>query len=329
MISIGPVKLENPYVLAPMAGIGDAPFRRLCRRGGAGLVCAEMVSSNALFYGDERSERMLAVFLDEHPVSLQVFGDDPERLALAARKAEAAGADIVDLNCGCPVPKITKSGAGISLMKDEGRFSRCVEAMAKAVKVPVTVKMRLGFKKGENHSKRFARLAREAGAAAVSVHARAQEDRHDGPPNLEALAETVASLDIPVFGNGGVSTYADARRMMAATRCAGILVGQAAVGNPFFFLELLKAEEMDRRGEDPDKNPPVLSPSERFALLKEHARLIVEYYGEDLGVRRLRKYVSSYVYGLHAAAEFRRRAVEARTLIELLDLIESYENALK
>lgn len=329
MPSIGPVKLDNPYVLAPMAGIGDAPFRRLCRRGGAGLVCAEMVSSNALHYDDEKSSRMLKIFPDEHPVSMQVFGADPERLAGAARKAEAAGADIVDLNCGCPVPKITKTGAGISLMKDIDLFSRCVESMAKAVKAPVTVKMRIGFKKGENHAVRFAKAAREAGAAAVSVHARAQEDRHDGPPNLEALAEVVAQAGLPVFGNGGVGTYRDARRMMAVTGCAGVLVGQAAVGNPFFFLELLKAQAMEERGEDPDKNPPVLTSGERLALLREHAHLIVEHYGEDMGIRRLRKYVTSYVYGLHGAADFRRRAFLTRSLPVFLDLVGEYEQGLK
>lgn len=329
MVAIGPVRLDNPYVLAPMAGIGDPPFRRLCRKGGAGMVCAEMVSSNALHFEDERSRQMLSVFPDEHPVSMQVFGSDPARLASAARKAEAAGADIVDLNCGCPVPKITKTGAGISLMKDEALFAACVESMAKAVKIPVTVKMRLGFKKGENHSKRFARLAAQSGAAAVSVHARAQEDRHDGPPNLDALAETVAAAGVPVFGNGGINNYRDARRMMSATGCAGVLVGQAAVGNPFFFLELLKAEDMEKRGVDPDVNPPVLTPPERFALLRDHAGLIVAYYGENLGIRRLRKYVSSYVHGLHGAAEFRRRAVASATLAEVLALIGEYENLLK
>ena len=327
MVSIGPVKLENPFILAPMAGIGDAPFRRLCRRGGAGLVCAEMVSSNALHFEDERSHKMLEIFPDEHPVSMQVFGCEPDRLAAAARKAEAAGADIVDLNCGCPVPKITKSGGGIALMLDESLFARCVEAMAKAVKVPVTVKMRLGFNLEDRLSPRFARLARDSGAQAVSVHARIRGAHHSGAPDLEALAETVRAVDIPVFGNGGIARYADAKRMMAVTGCAGVLVGQAAMGNPFFFMELLKAREMEARGEDPEKNPPSLAPAERFALLREHARMIVEHYGESLGIRRLRKYVSSYVFGLHGAAEFRRRAIATTDLRSFLELLSEYEAA--
>jgi nifR3 family TIM-barrel protein len=329
MPSIRGVKLDNPYILAPMAGVGDAPFRRLCRRGGAGLVCAEMVSANALHFKDERSQKMLEVFPDEHPVSMQIFGCEPERLAAAAQKAEAAGADIVDLNCGCPVPKITRSGGGIALMLDEALFGKCVEAMAKAVKVPVTVKMRLGFEKEDRLSHRFARVAQDAGAAAVSVHARIRGAHHSGAPDLNALAETVRSVDIPVFGNGGIGRYADARRMMKETGCAGVLVGQAAMGNPFFFLELIKSAEMEARGEDPDANPPSLGAEERFALLREHARMITEHYGEDLGIRRLRKYVGSYVHGLHGAAEFRRRAVEAKLLSQLLDLIGEYEGALK
>jgi nifR3 family TIM-barrel protein len=333
MTSIGSVKLDNPFVLAPMAGIGDAPYRRLCRKGGAGMVCAEMVSSNALFFGDERSRRMLEVFPDEHPVSMQVFGSEPERLAHAARLAEEAGADIVDLNCGCPVPKIAKTGAGISLMREESLFSKCVAAMSRAVKVPVTVKMRLGFVKGQNRAARFAKLAEEAGAAAVSVHARSMEDRHSGPPAIDLLAEAVASVKVPVFGNGGINTYSDARSMMDRSGCAGVLIGQAAVGNPLLFMEFLK-EQINVVGDQWPVagkglgRPPTTDHRSRFHLLREHARMIVEHYGEGVGIRRLRKYLASYIRDLPRAAEFRGRAVAAGTLDELMTLVDDYEKSL-
>jgi len=304
-----------------MAGIGDPPYRRLCRRGGAGLVCAEMVSANALHYKDERSHRMLATFPDEHPISMQVFGNDPERLAGAAQAAEAAGADVVDLNCGCPVPKITKSGGGISLMKEESVFSRCVGAMVRAVRVPVTVKMRLGFRPGENRAVRFAQIAQDQGAAAVSIHARSQEDRHDGPPNLEALRLVVQAVDIPVFGNGGVHAYEDVRAMMDISGVVGVLVGQAAIGNPFLFLEFLSA----RAGGPSSWAVPV---RERFSLLREHAKMIVEYYGETVGIRRLRKYLFSYVKGLPNASAFRGLANRVDRLDAFLALLGDFETKL-
>jgi nifR3 family TIM-barrel protein len=275
------------------------------------MVCAEMVSANALHYKDETSLRMLQTFPDEHPVSLQLFGNDPSRLADAAKRAEAAGADVVDLNCGCPVPKVTKTGAGVSLMKEESLFSHCLESMVKAVKIPVTVKMRLGFVRGQNEAVRFSRLAESVGVGAVSVHARAQEDRHSGPPHLEALAETVAAVKIPVFGNGGINTRADAEHMMAATGCAGVLIGQAAIGNPFLFREFLHGEPL---------------PTQRLALLREHAHRIVDYYGENLGIRRLRKHLASYVRDLPHAATFRGQAFQTTTLSEFLSVVDEFDS---
>lgn len=313
--AIGPVRLENPFVLSPMAGIGDPPYRRLCRRGGAALVCAEMVSANALHYDDERSRAMLRTYPDEHPVSMQIFGNDPDRLAAAARAAEAAGADVVDLNCGCPVPKITKSGGGVSLMRDEPLFARCLAAMVKAVRVPVTVKMRLGFSRGDNDAPRFARIAEDVGAAAVAVHARAREARHAGAPDLAALAAVTRATRLPVFGNGGVRSFDDARRMLEAG-CAGVLVGQAAVGNPFFFRELLDAAA---------GRAAALTLRDRFDLLREHARLIVDYYGESLGIRRLRKYLPAYVHGLPHAAAFRGAANRIERLDEFLSFLGEFE----
>lgn len=315
--TVGNLRLENPFVLAPMAGIGDPPYRRLCRRGGAGMVCAEMVSANALHFGSEKSQRMLRVYPDEHPVSLQVFGSDPARLAEAARAVEAAGADVVDLNCGCPVPKIADNGAGISLLKDEDHFARCLEAMVRAVRIPVTFKTRLGFRRGENIAKRFVQRAESVGAAAVAIHARSKEDYHVGPPNTEALREIVESVKIPVFGNGGVATYGDAQRMMAETGCAGVYVGQAAVGNPFLFAEFLRAAAGG--GEAP------LSLSERLNLFREHAHMIVAYYGEDMGLRRFRKYLPSYVQGVPHAALFRQRANTVLKLDALLALVDAFE----
>ena len=321
-LCIGSVQLDNPFILAPMAGIGDPPYRRLCRRGGAGMVCAEMVSANALHYNDDRSRQMLATFPDEHPISMQVFGNDPDRLAGAAQAAEAAGADVVDLNCGCPVPKITKSGGGISLMREEDLFARCVSAMVRAVRVPVTVKMRLGFKRGENRAIRFAQIAQDQGAAAVSVHARAQEDRHDGPANLEGLALVSQSVKIPVFGNGGIQTYDDVRAMMDTGGVAGVLVGQAAIGNPFLFLEFLAAHS----GAPLESSVPL---TQRFTLLREHTAMIVDYYGEQVGMRRLRKYIPSYVKGLPNSAAFRGQANRLDRQSDFLSLVTEFETKME
>jgi tRNA-dihydrouridine synthase B len=307
-MNIGPVRLENPFILAPMAGVSDPPFRRLCRRGGAALVCAEMVSANALHFKDAKSRRMLQTFPDEHPISMQVFGAEPERLAEAARMAEGEGADVVDLNCGCPVPKITKTGAGFSLMQNESLFFRCLDAMVKAVKIPVTVKLRLGWKPGENRAAQFARVAEEAGVAAVTVHARCKEARHSGPADLSALREVVSSVRVPVIGNGGIRSVEDARRMMAESGCQAVMVGQAAMGNPFLFEELAQPGRVD-----------AMSLAERFQVFREHARLNAEYFGEELGVARLRKFVPAYTRGLAHAAEFRARANTARTLSGLFE----------
>lgn len=316
MMKIGNVDIESPFVLAPMAGVSDPPFRRLCRRGGAGLVCAEMVSANALHFNDEKSARMLRTFPDEHPVSMQVFGSEPERLGEAAHRAEEAGADIVDLNCGCPVPKIMNSGAGFSLMQDESLFARCVSAMVKAVKTPMTVKIRLGWKPGENRATRFARIAEQEGAAAVAVHARSKEDRHAGPPNLAALAEVVAGVKIPVIGNGGIRHAADARRMLKETGCAAVMVGQAAMGNPFLFHELSTGQ---------DGATPL---AVRFNILREHARLNAEYFGEELGLARLRKFLAAYSAGLPHAAEFRSKTYATITLETFFTCVDAFESRL-
>ena len=324
--SIGSLRLENPFILAPMAGIGDPPYRRLCRQGGAGMVCAEMVSSNALHFGDEQSQRMLRTYPDEHPIAMQIFGAEPNRLAEAAKKAEAAGADVVDLNCGCPVPKITKTGAGISLLNDESHFAKCLEAMIKAVSIPVTFKTRLGFHRGENVALSFVKIGEAVGAAAVHIHARSKEDHHAGPPNREALRDIVQSVNIPVFGNGGVRCYDDARRMMEETGCAGVLIGQAAMGNPFLFEECKDAAGRNPGSPGNPKSPEPLR--QRFQLFRRHAQSIVEYYGESLGVRRFRKYITAYTAGLPGSAAFRHGAVAVDTLEALFRLTDTFESSL-
>jgi tRNA-dihydrouridine synthase B len=311
-LALGRVSLPNPFILAPMAGVSDPPFRRLCRQRGAGMVCAEMVSANALHHGDETSLEMLTVFPDEHPVSMQLFGSSPDRLAEAAKRAVDAGADIVDLNCGCPVPKITKSGAGMSLMKDEALFGRCIEAMARSVDVPVTVKMRTGWVRGENVSARLAQIAERAGAAAVSVHARTMENRHSGPPDLVALAETVQSVHIPVFGNGGVASLEEGRRMMGETGCAAVLIGQAAMGDPFVFQEGAAHRAM-----------------ERFAKMEEHVRFNVDYYGERRGLSRFRKFLHAYTKGLPDACAFRNRCYTVESLKDFMEIMGGYQKTIE
>lgn len=307
-LKIGAVTCSNNLILAPMAGITDSPFRVLCLRGGAGLVCAEMVSAHALHYGNEKSGRMLQVNPKEHPVSMQIFGADEQTIAEAARNAEASGADIVDLNAGCPVKKINKAGAGCVLMKDEVKLGHLLEAAVKAVKIPVTLKTRIALNHKEFLGARLAKLAENCGAAAVTLHARAAVDMHSGEPDVEALAEACSAVKIPVIGNGGVTNATRVKEFLAAG-CAGVMIGRGAVGNPFIFQDII--DELSGR---PSQSH---TPQKRLEIYQALIEENVAYYGERIGINRSRKTAGYWIKDFPNAAEVRGKFVRLDSLAEI------------
>ena len=318
-LKIGPFTAPNNLVLAPMAGITDTPFRILCLKGGAGLVCAEMVSAHALHYGNPKSGRMLRVAEKEHPVSMQIFGADEESIAQAARQAQAQGADVIDLNAGCPVKKINKAGAGCVLMKDELKLGRLIEAAVKAVSVPVTLKTRIALHHKELLAVRLAKLARNAGAAAITLHARAAVDVHSGPPNIAAVAEACAAVDIAVIGNGGVVNAAVARQFLQAG-CAGVMIGRGAVGNPFIFEDI-------SAGLNGQAVAPITA-KRRLEIYLELIRQNVAYYGPRIGVNRSRKTAGYWISNFPNAAEVRGQFVRLDRLAEIVTLLSKNITAL-
>jgi tRNA-dihydrouridine synthase B len=223
-LKIGNVKLKNNLVLAPMAGITDQVFRILAKEGGAGLVCTEMLSSNALAHNDKKTNRMMVLSKEEHPVSVQIFGSSPEIMADSAKMVEESGADIVDINFGCPVNKIIKSGAGAKLLENEDLMKSIIDTVVKSVKIPVTIKMRIGNVKDENVAPRVIKIAQEHGVSAVAVHGRAAEFKHAGSPDLEAVKEAVKASKIPVIGNGGIVDEVTAGEFLEKTGCDGIII---------------------------------------------------------------------------------------------------------
>ena len=307
-LQIGQVKLTNNLILAPMAGITDSPFRVLCLQGGAGLVCAEMVSAHALHYGNEKSGRMLQVNPKEHPVSMQIFGSDEQTIAEAAKNAEAAGADIVDLNAGCPVKKINKAGAGCVLMKDEAKLARLLSAAVKSVKIPVTLKTRIALNHKELLAVRLAKLAEDCGAAAVTLHARAAADVHSGEPNVAALAEACAAVKIPVIGNGGIKDASLVKEFLQAG-CSGVMIGRGAVGNPFIFQDI--TDEL--AGKKPASQDPKKRLEIYLSLVKENA----SFYGERIGVNRSRKTAGYWIKDFPNASEVRGKFVRLDSLSEI------------
>ena len=311
-LTIGSVTLPNNLVLAPMAGITDSPFRVLCLQGGAGLVCAEMVSAHALHYGNAKSGRMLQVSPKEHPVSMQIFGADEQTIQEAARQAELAGADIIDLNAGCPVKKINKAGAGCVLMKDEIKLARLLTAAIKSVKVPVTLKTRIALNHKEFLGARLAKLAEDCGAAAVTLHARAAVDMHSGEPNVEALAQACAAVKIPVIGNGGVTDASRAKQFLEAG-CAGVMIGRGAVGNPFVFQDIIDVFE----GRAPQSHAPQKRIQIYLKLIEEN----VAYYGERIGINRSRKTAGYWINGFPNAAAVRGKFVRLDTLPQVRALL--------
>lgn len=313
-LSIGSFTAPNNLWLAPMAGITDGPFRALCLRGGAGVVCAEMVSAHALHYENPRSLRMLAISEREKPVSMQIFGSDEQTISEAARAAEARGADIIDINAGCPVKKINRAGAGCVLMKDPVFLGRLVSAAVKAVKVPVTLKTRISLKRGKLLGDEIARIAESEGASAVLMHARAAEDVHAGEPDLEALAKVCASVKIPVLGNGGIDGAEKAQQFFDAG-CAGLLIGRAAVGNPYLFRDI--AQEL--AGEKPQPLDNRRRVEIYLALIEEN----VAHYGEKIGIGRSKKTAGYWLRDFAGAAEVRGKFVRMEKLTDIKELFSS------
>jgi tRNA-dihydrouridine synthase B len=310
---IGNITVDPPLILGPMAGMNSVPLRLLCRKAGAGLVCSEMVSANAIHYGSVKTEGLLETCPEERPLSIQVFGSEPEIVAAAAEHVEAAGADLVDLNLGCPVRKVLKAGAGSMLMKDPDRAVAVAAAMVQAVRVPVTVKLRIGWSREDASFIELSRRMVDVGVAALALHGRTAGQGYRGAADWSAIARLVEAVSVPVIGNGDVFTGSDAARMARETGCAAVMIARGALGNPFIFTQATDA----LAGREPRPIPARW----RLAAALWHVQASVLHHGPVVGVRRMRAMSCWYSRGLPGAAAFRRAACKASSLAELVDAI--------
>ncbi len=295
---IGGVKLDSPFVLGPMAGITDAPMRRLTRRLGASLCYTEMVSSKGLWYNDEKTWRLLYLYDDEGPTAVQLFGHEPEIMAAACEKIRDLKNDIVDINMGCPVPKVFKNGDGSAMMLDPDQAGRVVEACVKAAEKPVTVKIRLGVDDEHINCVEMAKVLEQAGAAAVALHARTREQFYSGEADWDRIAEVKDAVKIPVIGNGDVKSADDALRMMEKTGCDYVMVARAALGDPWIFRELNAAWS----GAEPPEKPSL---EDKKVLMLQQLSDMCELKGEYAAVREMRNVVGWYIKGLPGSAAVR------------------------
>lgn len=316
-LKIGNVELENNLILAPMAGVTDLPFRLLCKEQGAALCCMEMVSAKGIYYNNKNTESLLTVDERERPVSLQLFGSDPEIMAAMAAKIEHRNFDILDINMGCPVPKVVNNGDGSALMKNPVLAGKIIEGMVKAIDKPVTVKIRKGFDDEHINAVEMAHVAQESGAAAVAVHGRTREQFYSGKADWSIIADVKAAVSIPVIGNGDILDAKDVIAMSEQTGCDGFMIGRGAQGNPWIFHQILHYFET---GEMIGK-PPM---EEMVKTMLRHAKLQIEFKGDYLGIREMRKHAAWYTAGYKGASKLRGRINDVESYDELEQLFEDF-----
>ena len=316
-LKIGNVEIANPCVLAPMAGVTDLPFRLLCKEQGVGLLSMEMVSAKAISFHNKNTLDLMQIAEGENPIALQIFGSDPEIMAQSAAEIEERPFDILDFNMGCPVPKVVNNGEGSALMKNPKLAGEIVERVSRAVKKPVTVKIRKGFQESSVNAVEMAKILEASGAAAIAVHGRTREQYYSGKADWDIIRQVKEAVKIPVIGNGDVDSPQKAKALLEETGCDGVMIGRAAQGNPWIFGQTVEYLE---HGTIPKK--PELS--EVKAVILRHANLQMQYKSELTAMREMRKHVAWYTTGYPHSAQLRAAVNEVQNMDELRQLLEEW-----
>lgn len=312
MKKIGNITIENPFVLAPMAGVTDLPFRVLCKEQGAGLICMEMVSAKAIQFNNKNTFELMETDEREHPVSLQLFGSDPDVISEMAKRIEERPFDFLDINMGCPVPKVAGNGDGSALMKNPKLVGEIVEKTVKAIRKPVTVKIRKGFDAEHVNAVEVAKVIEQSGAAAIAVHGRTREQYYSGKADWDIIRQVKEAVKIPVMGNGDVTSPESAKAMMEQTGCDFVMIGRAVRGNPWIFAQMNHFFETGEHLEKP-------SHGEVREMMLRHARMEIELRGEYIGIREMRKHVAWYTTGIPHSAKLRKNLGEMKTYEDLVE----------
>lgn len=320
-MKIGNVEIENNIFLAPMAGITDLPFRLMCKKYGAGLVYTEMVSSKALFYGDEKTKKLLLSEKKEKPLAVQIFGSDVEAIKYSVRYLNDF-ADIIDINMGCPAPKVVKNGDGSKLLLNLDLVKEIVEGAVSEAKVPITVKMRIGWDSEHIVALEAAKIIEDAGASAIAVHGRTRSQFYSGTADWNIIKQIKDNAKIPIIGNGDIRTPQDAKRMLEQTNVDAIMIGRATLGNPWIFREVLQYLKTGELISGP-------TPEERLDTIKEHIRNEIAIKGEDIAIKEMRKHIAGYTKNLKDASMLRDRVNHLDTEKEVIQCLEDYFNEIK
>jgi tRNA-dihydrouridine synthase B len=315
---IADLKIEKPLFLAPMAGITDLAFRTICREQGCQFVYTEMVSAKGLYYGSERTENMIEIHPQEHPVGIQIFGSEPLLMAKMAEKISDSGADLIDINMGCPAPKIVKNGEGSALLKNPDLVGQIVKEVSRATHLPVTVKIRKGFDEQSINAVEIASIAEQSGADAITVHGRTREQYYSGKADWDIIKEVKSKVSIPVIGNGDIFTGEAALSMKEKTGCDGIMIARGAQGNPWLFRDILSLLETGNL-------PPSPSIEERIQTALKHMKMVIQLKGERVGVYEMRKHFSWYIKGLPESGRMRKVINTLSTAVEMEKALLSYQ----